>query len=156
MTAVNQLQPIESILTPDESAWFRGNAPHFLDALRMQQTVINQLVIRTGGSGSGSGVADLDALTDRVEALESYAGAEVVSTAANYTTTGNVVVECTDTLTVTLDATPFDGQRAVVFHNAAYGDRVTVSDGSGSDVLLVPETAICYTYYSDLAQWVRG
>jgi hypothetical protein len=80
-TQVNQLQPIEACLTPNEAEFFRKNAPHFLQALKLQQTVINQLVVRVGGSGPGTGVVDLGELTedvaelsDQVEASESWLG----------------------------------------------------------------------------------
>jgi hypothetical protein len=74
MTTLNQVQPIELSLPPSEVAWFRANAPHFLEAMKLQQTVIQQLVIRAGGSGSGSGVVNLDVITADIADLDTLAG----------------------------------------------------------------------------------
>jgi|ERR1043165_6020755 hypothetical protein len=73
MATLNQLQPIQTFLTPNEKAWFDQNAPHFLEALKLQQTVINQLVIRAGGSGPGTGIPNLDALTEQVNEIDAQA-----------------------------------------------------------------------------------
>lgn len=70
MATLNQPQPIESALPERELAWFRTNAPHFLEALKAQQTVINQLIVRVGGTGSGSTTTDLTTLTAQIESLE--------------------------------------------------------------------------------------
>lgn len=71
MTVVNEVRNLDNILAPDEINFFRTNTPRFLDYMKFQQTLISQLIIRVGGSGPGTGVADLDALTDRVEVTES-------------------------------------------------------------------------------------
>lgn len=71
MTVVNEIVRLESAVPPAELLAFQQPYPHILRALEMQQTLINQLIIRVGGSGPGTGVADLDALTDRVEVTES-------------------------------------------------------------------------------------
>lgn len=70
MTVVNDIIRLESAVPPAELLAFQQPYPHILRALEMQQTLINQLIIRVGGSGPGTGVADLDALTDRVEVTE--------------------------------------------------------------------------------------
>lgn len=71
MTVVNDVRNLDNILTPDEINFFRTNVPRFLDYMKLQQTLISQLIIRVGGPGSGNNVADLDALTTRVTTAES-------------------------------------------------------------------------------------
>lgn len=70
MTVVNEVRNLDNILAPDEINFFRTNVPRFLDYMKFQQTLISQLIIRVGGSGPGTGVADLAALTERVETTE--------------------------------------------------------------------------------------
>lgn len=64
---LNASANIDRLLLPDDVRKIREAFPSLLDALKMQQTVITQLVVRVGGSGSGSSTTDLTALTARVD-----------------------------------------------------------------------------------------
>lgn len=70
MTVVNNIRRLETAVPPTELQRFEGQYPHILKELQVTQTLISQLIIRVGGPGSGNNVADLDALTDRVEVTE--------------------------------------------------------------------------------------
>ena len=67
---LNQLMPLETAMRPADVIGLRRDYPSLIEALRLQQTVINQLIIRAGGSGSGGSTTDLTSLTAQVEALE--------------------------------------------------------------------------------------
>jgi hypothetical protein len=75
MTVVNDVRNLDNILTPNEINFFRDNVPRFLDYLKLQQTLITQLIIRVGGSGPGTGVIDLGELTEDVSDLTDQADA---------------------------------------------------------------------------------
>lgn len=70
---LNQVTPIDTILPPAEMEFLRRNVPHLVEFMRGQTTLITQLSIRTGGSGSGSGVTDLSGLTADVAELDEIA-----------------------------------------------------------------------------------
>lgn len=76
------------------------------------------------------------------------------STSGNVTASGNSLIRATAALTVTLDATPFNGQLVGVYHDASDGVEVSVTDGSATDVINVNGTLVWYEYFSDLAKWV--
>ena len=70
MTVVNTPMRIESSVPPAELQNFQRAYPHLLRTLELQQTVINQLIVRVGGAGPGTGTDDLDALTGRVDEID--------------------------------------------------------------------------------------
>lgn len=94
------------------------------------------------------------ALDARIDVLEALADLDVVTTAINYTTTGNVVVRATDQLLITLNATPADREYATIYHDGGDNDLVTVTDGTNTDTITKNDTVVTYTYYSDLSKWV--
>jgi hypothetical protein len=59
MSSLNDLALIEKAMSPEDIIKLRATFPTLLEALRIQQTVINQIITRIGGSGSGSGVVNL-------------------------------------------------------------------------------------------------
>lgn len=70
---LNQLMPIEMAMRPADVIGLRRDYPSLIEALRLQQTVINQLIIRTGGSGGGENVVNLDDITSDIEELDELA-----------------------------------------------------------------------------------
>lgn len=64
---VNQLVPTELLLNPEDVKKLRIEYPTLLMALEAQQTVINQIITRVGGSGNGDSLDPLDDLTARVD-----------------------------------------------------------------------------------------
>lgn len=65
-----------------------------------------------------------------------------------------MIVEALSPLTITLIASPSDGDQVVIYHNAD-GD-ISVTDGSAVDVLTRQGTVISYRYIVDSGGWVRG
>lgn len=145
------------------------------------QNILFQLWNRTGGSNDditdlGNEQVDTDnlfALIGDVEEIQSEQGfsdecatfiqepVNVVTTAVNYTTLGTEVVNCTDAVTVTLNAEP-DNQEAttVVITN---GD-VTI-EGNGRDVMgdtdvtvifanIQPPGVLDLLYLAETDEWV--
>lgn len=127
------------------------------------------LIQSTGGDASGiiplpadidlveteSRLNDLEG-TDSLIALIPRRVISEFSVSSAHTTCGNEFVECTDSLTVTLNTTPDDGERVLVYHNAGNGKQISVTDGTGTDIMSFPETLVSYAYSVELAQWVRG
>lgn len=81
----------------------------------------------------------------------------VVSTAVNYSTVGDVFIEATAELEITLNTTPANLQRVTVQHDATFGEEVTVTGPINDEseiILIVPGDTIDLVYYTDLAKWV--
>lgn len=73
MATVNQYVPIGSSAPVSEIAEFRRQFPHIYESLNSGlATQINQLIIRAGGSGAGSGAANLNELTQDLSDLETW------------------------------------------------------------------------------------
>jgi len=72
MTAVNQLQTIERLMSPEDVTALRRLYPTLLEALKAQGVVISQLIVRAGGSGTGGSVINLDGITEDVNELETW------------------------------------------------------------------------------------
>lgn len=82
MSQLNQLFLFESSLPKKEMDFLSSNLPQFLKVLQLQQTVINQLNIRTGGTGSGSDTTALNTLTSYVTELQNLEGYDQPALAA--------------------------------------------------------------------------
>lgn len=67
---LNQLMPLEAVMRPDDVLGLRRDYPSLIEALKVQQTVINQLIVRAGGSGGGGNVVNLDEITANIEELD--------------------------------------------------------------------------------------
>ena len=71
------------------------------------------------------------------------------SKGVDYTTIGTEIVRATGALTITLNATPDDGEVAVIYHDGTTGDAVLVTDGVATDTIKVKNSVVCYVYYVD-------
>lgn len=80
----------------------------------------------------------------------------VSSQSADYETSGNEFVMVTAESTMTLNPTPCDGERAAFLHDAGNGVQVSVTDGTGVDILFIPGTVLSYQYKQEFDKWVRG
>lgn len=80
----------------------------------------------------------------------------VHAVSASYTTIGNEIISATAVCTITLNASPDDNEYVVVYHNAGNGVQISITDGIGTDILVLDQTVISYRYLVDIDQWVRG
>lgn len=98
----------------------------------------------------------ITANADDIAVLQALTDITYYTVSSAHTVSGNEFIEATDTLTITLDSTPTDRQFISVYHNAGAGKRVSITDGTGTDIMLVDQSVISYSYSDDFGQWVRG
>jgi hypothetical protein len=70
------------------------------------------------------------------------------------TTQGNMFIEATSPITITLNPFAIEDEAVQVYRNTTAGE-VTVTDGFGTDIITVDQTVISYRYKPDTG-WVRG
>ena len=81
---------------------------------------------------------------------------EFQSISSDYTTKKNEVLKVTASLTITLNADPKNNESVTVYHSAGTGAIVYVTDGTGTDQIMIDQSVLSYTYSSELSQWIRG
>jgi hypothetical protein len=72
----------------------------------------------------------------------------------NLTTQGNMFIEATSPITITLNPFAIEDEAVTVYRNTTAGN-VTVTDGFGTDIIVIDQTVISYRYKPDIG-WVRG
>lgn len=115
--------------------------------------VINKLYRAINFTGTSSAIDDNSGVTAFASSSpESNIIYEVVT--SNYQANYPVFLEVSSPITITLNASPLDGEQLIVYHKAS--GNVTVTDGSAIDILVNHGTVISYRYFIDAGGWVRG
>lgn len=80
-----------------------------------------------------------------------------VTTTSNFTTHTNSFINVTAQCTIILNPYPEDKEQVIIHKNTGLkSDYVAVTDGAGTDRLVIDQTVISYRYSIELNQWVRG
>jgi len=93
-----------------------------------------------------------------LQKIDFYKPIEVfeVEISSDRTTAGHELISATAECTITLNSDPDDGERVTVIHDGDQGDQIVVTDGTGTDYLVLTGTVLSYTYSLELDKWVRG
>ena len=118
--------------------------------------IIYQLWINSPSGGTQSNGLSLASIVSLIKSqlfggLDGYY-AHAVS--ANYTTIGYEIIDASNTITITLNGSPSDGETVKVSHQGDYGDVLSITDGTGTDILHVPGDSVIYSYNADLGRWI--
>lgn len=120
------------------------------------QDVILKLYRLLGVEGESSTLDDV--LFNNIDGssvnVEDYS-LEPILVTADFETFGNCFLRVTTAdITVTLNPFPFDGEQAVIFVDGV--TNVSVTDGTGTDVLVYDQTVLSYRYSVEFEGWIRG
>lgn len=132
----------------------RKELAEFLPSLRAIKA-FEQLLDIVGNSGNldiGSGTSALSAITSLVP--ERY---EFIEVTGDFSPFCNSFLNVTTQCLITLNSTPLDGEQIIVHKNTGLlTDYVEVTDGTGTDRLVIDQTVLSYRYSIELNQWIRG
>ena len=114
---------------------------------------INDLIGNTGDASS--------AIQDIIGQVFSVISAgknelNTVTVTGSYTSYGNEFLNVTGSHAITLNPSPNDGEKCIVYHAGSNGDVVSVTDGTGTDYIYLPETLVSYEFDVNLNKYVRG
>lgn len=136
--------------TRDELAKFLPNQR----ALRAFEKLFDIIPSELGGGG---GASNLALVSSQGDGGANGAALELIDVAVNFTTYAPSFLNVTSQVLITLNPTPENAEQVVVHKNTGgVTDYVEVTDGVGTDRLLVDQTVISYRYSVELNQWVRG
>lgn len=146
------------------------------------EEILRQLWTRTGGGDDSVAAADTKELfswqgVDKTSDIDSIfnqpvqeqvqmpafvigqKSRELVSTASNYTTAGDEIVEATSNITVSLNASPDEGETVTAKRNTTAG-TVTVSgngkniDGAATHLLTINYDSRTFIYSASSGEWL--